>query len=195
MAEIRVCFVQSNTEVSELQQHSQPAFHSTYGHRTWTSMRAIPARERASHFWCHFPAPKTCSATTHLAFRRSHSLHCKLHPYCNYARIANHARIAITPVLQTTPVLRITPVLQTTRPYCNYARIANHSRIANYARIANHARIANYARLAIANQIIYVDDPTPAPWVGPKWDVPAAPASPLGDARSSRLGRRSPPCP
>ena len=149
MAEIRVCFVQSNTEVSELQQQSQPAFHSTYGHRTWTSMRAIPARERASHFWCHFPAPKTCSATMHLAYRRSHSSHCTLHSYCNYALIANYARIAA--------------------PYCKYARIANHARIAAVLQIT--------PVLLIVNQIICVDDPTPAPWAGPKWNVPAAPAA------------------
>ena len=124
IAEIRVCFVQNNIEVSELQQHSQPAFHSTYGHRTWTSMRALPARERTSHFWCHLPAPKTCSATMHLAYRRSHSSHCTLHSYCNYALIANYARIAA--------------------PYCKYARIANHARIAAVLQITPVLLIAHH---------------------------------------------------
>ena len=146
IAEIRVCFVQNNIEVSELQQHSQPAFHSTYGHRTWTSMRALPARERTSHFW---------SSGAISLLRRPAARRCTWHTGDRILLIAHYTRIAITPLLQITPVLqpRIanTPVLQITpvlQPYCKL-------------------RPYDYR----------VDDPTPAPWVGLKRNVPAAPAA------------------
>ena len=76
IAEFRACFVQNKSEVSEQQHHSDPAFHKTYGHRTWTNEWAIPTRERACHFWGHPPVLKTCSATTHLQYRKPPFFHC-----------------------------------------------------------------------------------------------------------------------